>query len=49
MFSSSILLVRKKNRSWHFCVDYHMLNVAMVKDRFPIPTMDKLIDEFHGA
>ena len=48
-WASPVVMVRKKDGSLCFCVDFRQLNAAIVKDAHPLPRIDDLLDALHGA
>lgn len=48
-WASPIVLVRKKDGSLRFCVDYRKLNYVTKKDSFPVPRVDDKLDALVGS
>ena len=44
-----VVLVKKKNNDWRFCVDYRSLNDGTVKDAYPLPRLDAVTERLAGA
>ena len=48
-YGSPVLFVQKKDGSLRMCVDYRALNKQTVKNRYPMPRIDDLLDKLAGA
>ena len=48
-WASPLVLVRKKDGSMRFCVDYRQLNSVTRKDAYPIPRIDETLDTLSGS
>ncbi|GAB1869457.1 RNA-directed DNA polymerase [Camponotus japonicus] len=47
-WTSPAVLVKKKDGSIRFCIDYRKLNNMTVKDSYPLPRIDDLLDQLSG-
>jgi len=43
------VLVRKKDESWRFCMDFRRLNAVTIKDSYPLPRIDDALDYIMGS
>ena len=48
-YSNLVFLVKNRDVSWRFCMDYRALNKEIVPNRFPILVIKELLNELHGA
>ena len=42
-------MVKKKDGTMRMCVDYGGLNLVTIKNKYPLPRVDELFDQLHGA
>ena len=43
------MLFMKKDRSMRMCIDYRKLNKVTIKNRYPLPRIDDMLDQLQGA
>ena len=48
-YGASVLFVKKKDGALRLCTDYMALNNIALKNRFPLPRVDVLLDRLQGA
>ena len=46
---NAMVLVRKKDGSLCFCIDFHCLNAHMKKDSYPLPRIQEALESLVGA
>ena len=47
-WASPIVLVRKKDGNWRFCIDFRKVNDLTVKDAYPLPQVNEIVDSLNG-
>ena len=48
-WSCSVIMVKKKDGNWRFCIDYHKLDAVTCHDAYPLPGIDATLDSLAGA
>ena len=48
-WSSPIVMIKKKDGSWRFCVDFRKVNSMTQKDAYPLPRIDETLEALTGS
>lgn len=48
-WAAPVVMVRKKDGNWRFCIDYRALNSVTIKDAHPLPRTDDTLDALGGS
>ena len=48
-WGAQVLFVKKKDGSLRLCIDYRQLNKVTIRNQYPLPIIDDLFDQLHGA
>ena len=48
-WSSNVVLVKKKDQTWRFCIDYRQVNQISKEDSFPLPRIDSCLEALSNS
>jgi len=47
--ASKVVLAKKRDKTYRLCIDDRILNTKVLKDRFPVPLIDEVLDKMQNA